>query len=110
MTRGRKLAIVGVTVVALGVGGIGVAQAVGGDDADEQATGPQADRAKRAGLEAAGGGRVTGVERENEGRSAWEVEVVGQDGREVEIELGENLERVSEERDDEGDERGGDDD
>jgi hypothetical protein len=107
MIRSRKLVILGVAVAALGAGGIGVAQAVGGDS-DEQATGPQAERAKRAAVESVGGGRVVGVEREDEGSTAWEVEVVADDGREVELELNENLERVAVESDDDADERDGD--
>jgi uncharacterized membrane protein YkoI len=99
MIRSRKLVTLGVAVVALGAAGVGVSQAVG-DDSDEQVTGPRAEAAKRAAVEAAGGGRVTGIEREDEGKTAWEVEVVRDDGREVEVALGENLERVAIERDD----------
>ena len=89
-------------MIALGVGGIGVAQAVGGDESDEQATGPQADRAKQAALEAAGGGRVIGIERENEGNTAWEVEVARDDGRQTEVDLNQDLKQVSQETDDDG--------
>jgi hypothetical protein len=102
MTRTRKLLITGAAVLALGVGGVGIAQAVGGDD--EQATGPQADRAKRAAVESAGSGRAVGVERENEGRSSWEVEVRRPDGGQVEVDLNRELERVGAETDD--DDRG----
>lgn len=87
-------------MIALGVGGIGVAQAVGGDESDEQATGPQADRAKQAALEAAGGGRVIGIERENEGNTAWEVEVARDDGRQTEVDLNQDLKQVGQETDD----------
>ena len=89
-------------MIALGVGGIGVAQAVGGDESDEQATGPQADRAKQAALEAAGGGRVIGIERENEGNTAWEVEVARDDGRQTEVDLNQDLKQVGQETDDDG--------
>ena len=87
-------------MIALGVGGIGVAQAVGGDESDEPATGPQADRAKQAALEAAGGGRVIGIERENEGNTAWEVEVARDDGRQTEVDLNQDLKQVGQETDD----------
>jgi hypothetical protein len=95
-------------VLAMGAGGVGIAQAVG-DSSDEQVTGPEADRAKRAAVESAGGGRATGVERENEGRSAWEVEVRQNGGREVEVELSRGLERVGVDTEDE-DEQGAKDD
>jgi hypothetical protein len=108
MTRRRKLLITAAGVLALGAGGAGIAQAVGGDS-DDQASGPQADRAKRAAVELAGGGRAVGVERENEGRSAWEVEVRKADGSEVEIDLSSDLKRVTAESDDDDRGRGDDD-
>jgi len=108
MTRQRKLVIAGVAVLALGAGGAGIAQAVGGD-AEEQVTGPQADRAKQAAIESAGGGRVVGIEREDEGRTAWEVEVRQRDGSQVELELSRDLERVAvETEDDDRDDTGED--
>ncbi|MGH2978673.1 MAG: hypothetical protein ACRDLQ_03430 [Solirubrobacterales bacterium] len=106
MTGSRKLLIGGAVLVALGVGGVGLAQAVGGDD--EQATGPDADRAKAAAVESVGDGRAVSVEREDEGRSAWEVEVRRADGSVVEVDLGGDLERTAVERDD--DDRAGEDD
>src|SRR5512134_3517877 len=80
VTRSRKLLVIGAGILALGAGGVGIAQAVGGDS-DEQATGPEAQRAISAAIEAVGGGRAAGVEREDEGGAAWEVEVVRDDGR-----------------------------
>jgi uncharacterized membrane protein YkoI len=103
MSRSRKLLITGVMVLALGAAGVGIAQAVGRDgDSEEQVIGPEADQAKRAAAESIGGGRVVGVERENEGNAAWEVEVVRRDGRQVEVDLASNLERVGVESDDDG--------
>jgi hypothetical protein len=99
MTRSRKLMIVGATVAALGASGMGIAQAVG-DDTDEQATGPQADRAKRAAVEAVGAARAVGAEREDEDNAAWEVEVVMNDGRQVEVALDKDLARVAVDSDD----------
>jgi hypothetical protein len=101
MTRSRKLMIVGATVVALGAGGIGIAQAVA-DDTDEQATGPQADRAKRAAVEAVGAARAVGAEREDDGNTVWEVEVVMSDGRQAEVDLDKDLARVGVEPGDDG--------
>lgn len=88
----------GAVVLAIGAGGVGLAQAVGGDD--EQATGPDAERAKVAAVRLAGGGTAVGVEREDEGRSAWEVEVKKADGNVVEVDLTDGLERAGAERDD----------
>lgn len=88
----------GAVVLAIGAGGVGLAQAVGGDD--EQATGPDAERAKAAAVRLAGGGTAVGVEREDEGRSAWEVEVKKADGNVVEVDLTNGLERAGAERDD----------
>ncbi len=83
--------------MALGAGGVGYAQA-GGDD-DEHVTGPDADRAKRVAVAVAGGGRAVGVEREDEGNAAWEVEVQ-RDGKTVEVKLTDGLRPVDVEADD----------
>jgi uncharacterized membrane protein YkoI len=101
MTRSRKLLITGATALALGAGAVGIAQAVNGDS-DEQATGPDADRAKQAAVQSVGGGRAVAVERNDEGGAGWEVEVVGSDGRQVEVQLNQKLERVGVQSDDDG--------
>jgi hypothetical protein len=92
MTRGKKLVITGVAVVAVGAGGVGIAQAVGGDS-EEQVSGPAADRAKEAAVQAVGGGRAVGVERGDDGTAAWEVEVE-RGGDTVEVHLGRDLGEV----------------
>lgn len=97
MTRRRKLLIGGAVVLALGAGGVGYAQATGDDD--ENVTGPAADRAKQAAVAVAGGGRAVGVEREDEGSAAWEVEVQ-RDGKTVEVKLTSDYERAGVETDD----------
>ncbi len=97
MTRRRKLLIGGAVVLALGAGGVGYAQATGDDD--ENVTGPDADRAKRAAVAIAGGGRAVGVEREDEGAEAWEVEVQ-RDGKTVEVKLTSDFKRAGVETDD----------
>jgi hypothetical protein len=112
MTRNRKLLIGGAAVLALGAGSVGIAQAVGGDS-DEQATGPDADRAKQAAVRSVGGGRAVEVERADDGGSGWEVEVVRRDGSQVEVHLNRDYRRVGSGPDDDGtgDEReGGNDD
>jgi hypothetical protein len=92
MTQGRKMLIAGATVLVLAAGGVGIAQAVGGDS-EEQVTGPQADRAKSAAVQAVGGGRGVDVERGDDGDSAWEVEV-RQGNRELEVNLTSDLKAV----------------
>jgi hypothetical protein len=107
MTRSRKLALTGVVGLAIAAGAVGVAQAVGGDADDQQATGSDAERAKRAAVEAVGGGQVIGVEREDEQGEAWEVELRRSDGREVEVKLDKNFAKSSLDLDDEqGDDDG----
>jgi hypothetical protein len=100
MSRSRKLLITGVAVVAVGAGGVGIAQAVGGDS-EEQVTGPDADRAKRAAVQAVGGGRAIGVERGDDDGAAWEVEVE-RDGGTVEVQLTRDLNQAGVGTDDDG--------
>jgi hypothetical protein len=94
MHRSRKLMIVGGSILALSAGGVGVAVAVGGDDGDAQATGPGADRAKRAALQITGGGTANGVEHGSENGGTWEVEVTKPDGNTVDVRLDENYNLV----------------
>jgi hypothetical protein len=101
MTRSRKLLIAGAAILVLAVGGVGIAQAVGGDS-EERVTGPEADRAAKAAVDAIGGGRAVGIERDDDDGEAWEVEVVRPDGSEVEVALTGDLERVGTETEDDG--------
>jgi hypothetical protein len=103
MAGNRKLMSIGAVAVALGAGGVGIAQAAGGDSA-EPVTGPKAERAEKAALKVAGAGHVTGVERSDGG---WKVKVVKRgeslgpwwdestSDREVVIQLDRNYEWVS---------------
>ena len=111
MARSRKLLIIGAASVALGAGGVGIAQAVGGT-ADEQVTGPRAERAKRAALDVVGAGQVVGVRRGEEG--AWQVDVFKPrerlgpwwdetvSGHHVEVQLNRDLEWVRAGTDEDG--------
>ena len=101
MKMNRRLLAVGTAIGALTAGGIGVAYGVGGDS-EEQATGPEADRAKQAAVEAVGGGRVVGAERDDGADGAWEVEIARPDGKQVEVHLNRNLEQVGVQGDDDG--------
>jgi hypothetical protein len=47
MDRRKKAALAGVAALALAAGGVGVAQAIGGDS-DENVTGPDAGRSSRS--------------------------------------------------------------
>lgn len=70
------------------------------NEADEQASGPRADAAARAALEAVGGGKVLEVETADEGMSGFEVEVERPDGSYVEVNLDNDLQVVGTESDD----------
>jgi hypothetical protein len=93
LTIRRKYLIAGGTVVALAAGGVGVASAVG--DADQPATGPQAESAKAAALKLVPGGTVKSVERDSEKGSTWDVEVRKPDGSTVDVRLGADYQKVS---------------
>jgi hypothetical protein len=105
MTRSRKLLIAGAAILVLAVGGVGIAQAVGGDS-EERVTGPEADRAAKAAVDAIGGGRAVGIERDDDDGEAWEVEVVRPDGSEVEVLLTRDLQEVGTETEDDQGESG----
>jgi uncharacterized membrane protein YkoI len=85
MKVNRKIVAIAAVIAALAAGGAGIAYAVGGDD-DEQVTGPSAEKAKAAALDAVGGGTVLEVERQDgDGEGAYEVEVERPDGSQVEV-------------------------
>jgi uncharacterized membrane protein YkoI len=103
--RGAIIAAVALTVVI--AGGVAVAGATGGDTREierrndaQPVTGAAADRARAAGLEAAGGGRVTEVETADDGDEGYEVEVERRDGSAVEVNLDRAFNVVSVENDD----------
>jgi uncharacterized membrane protein YkoI len=80
--------------IAVAVGGIAVA--TNGDDgpASHQYTPEQAAAAKKAALEATGGGTVNSVETDNENGATYEVEVTKPDGNTVDVRLDENYQVV----------------
>jgi uncharacterized membrane protein YkoI len=85
MKVNRRIVAIAAVIAALAAGGAGIAYAVGGDD-DEQVTGPTAEKAKAAALDAVGGGTVLEVERQDgDGEGAYEVEVERPDGSQVEV-------------------------
>ena len=99
----RKHLIIGGLVLALSAGGVGAAVAAGGgEDANEQVSGPAADRAREAAL-AAHPGTANAVERDSEDGGTWEVEITGNDGKTVDVRLDENYKVVFIEGDGEND-------
>ncbi len=96
MTIKRRALIAGAAALALAAGGVGVANAVGGDDdAAEQATGSGAEKAKAAALQLVRGGTANGVERDGEKGATWEVEVRKPDGSVVDVRLDASYEKVA---------------
>jgi hypothetical protein len=77
-------------VAAVAVGGVATASS---DDGDETVTGPQADEATSAALDAMHGGTANSVERDSENGATWEVEV-SKDGRTVDVRLDETYDVV----------------
>lgn len=86
---------------AMAVGGVALAN--GGDDSEGTVSGPNADKATTAALEATGGGTANSVERDGENGATWEVEVTRTDGTTVDVRLDENFDVVVIEGDSEPD-------
>jgi hypothetical protein len=94
MKLNRRMVVVGATVGVLAVGGVGIAQAVGGSS-EEPVTGPAAEQAKSAALKASGGGTVLEIERQDgDGAGLFEVEVRRADGSQIEIHLDDRFQPV----------------
>lgn len=95
----RWLVVLAVIVAGLVAAG-GIAYGVG--SSEEQVTGPAAERAAEAALDAAGDGTVLEVERQDDGAGVYEVEVRRSDGSEVEIHLDERFQPVGTATNDDG--------
>ena len=91
--RKRTLGAGAALVLAAAVTGGGVAIA-SGDDGDANVTGPQAEAATAAALEATSGGKANAVERDSENGATWEVEVTKTNGKTVDVRLDENYKVV----------------
>lgn len=106
----KRIVIIAIAVSAAAIV-TGGAIAVASSDSEGSVTGPDADRAAQAALDATGGGTVLEVERDD-GGAAWEVEVRTPDGTVVEVRLDEGFEVVSSGGDDgdTGEDDGADDD
>jgi hypothetical protein len=92
---------------AVALGGIAVAA---GDDGEGSVTGPQAQAATRAALQATHGGTANAVERDSENGATWEVEVTKPDGDTVDVRLDQGYKVVVIEGDSETPDGGGADD
>jgi uncharacterized membrane protein YkoI len=103
MTIGRRIfwvaSLMAALVVALGAVTL-TAVAQQGDD-DKPITGPALEQATKAALDYTGGGRVTGTEVGDE-ESYYEVEVTLDDGSQVDVQLDESFNVVSQTADHEG--------
>jgi uncharacterized membrane protein YkoI len=102
----KTLVIAAAVVMLLALGGAGIAYANGGDS-EEQATGPEAEKAKSAAIAAVGGGTVTEVERDDGddgygSSGVYEVEVTREDGSQVEVHLDGDYNVVGQEPDEDG--------
>jgi len=102
MRRATKFVIAGTVAGALALGGASYAVAGGADDddTDRPITGSDLDEASKAALEHTGEGRVTETEVGDE-ESYYEVEVTLDDGSQVDVQLDEQFNVVSDEADDE---------
>jgi uncharacterized membrane protein YkoI len=105
----RSIAIAAAATLALAAGGVGIAVAVDGDDSDETLHGADADRAGAAALARVDGGRVLAVEREDDGRRGYEVEVRAPDGATLEVHVDDRFAVVGTEPDEDGNDEGDDD-
>lgn len=110
MKVNRKVITIAAVAAALTAGGAGIAYAVGGDS-EEQVSGPGAERAKAAALDAVGGGEVLEVERQDgDGDGAYEVEVERPDGSQVEVHVSASFDALGTAADDDSGENPGADD
>ena len=80
----KRLLAVGAAIATVA---IGATVAIASTDSEGGATGPQAQRAVRAALQATGGGTANAVERDSEKGATWEVEVTRPDGTTVDVRL-----------------------
>src|SRR5687768_498987 len=97
----RRLALLAALVLALGAASAGIAIAAGGDDEEEPLTGSTLDRARAAALEHTGGGTVVETEVGDDG-AAYGVEILLEDGTQVEVELDGDFDVIGSETDDDG--------
>jgi uncharacterized membrane protein YkoI len=96
----RKLVLIAVLVVVIGALSAGFAIASGSGD-DQPLTGSTLDKAKAAALAHTGGGTVVETEAGDDG-ATYGVEIVLDDGSQVEVNLDEDFNVIGQEADDDG--------
>lgn len=102
MRRNKKVIAGAAAVAAVAAGGVGIAYGVGGDS-EEPVTGPDAQKAQAAALEVVGGGTVSETEYQEAGSAGvYEVEVVRDDGSQVEVHIDGSFDSVGTAADDDG--------
>jgi uncharacterized membrane protein YkoI len=82
----KVLLAVALAIVVLGGAGVAYASGSGEDSSEQQATGPGIEKAKSVVLEHSNGGRVTSTEVGDE-EGYYEVEVIREDGSQVDVHL-----------------------
>lgn len=89
------------TIAALGLGGVTIAGAAGGDDdaSQKSISGNTLEKASAAALDHTGGGEVTETEAGDE-EGAYEIEVRREDGISVDVHLNKDFELLSQVNDD----------
>ena len=103
MNTKRMWVAIGAAVAVIAAGGAGIAYAVGGGESEESVSGPDAERAKSAALDAVGGGTVTEIEYQESGSAGlYEVEVQRADGSQVEVHVDGGFDPVGTAADDDG--------
>jgi hypothetical protein len=94
MRLNRKWKIGIVALAAVTVTAVGTTMALASGDGEGGVTGPQADQAIAAALQATGGGTANAVELDSENGATWEVEVTRPDGVTVDVRLDAQYQRV----------------
>jgi hypothetical protein len=90
----KRIALILAGVAAFAAIAGGAIAIAGGNDSEGGASGPGADRATQAALQATGGGTANSVELDNENGATWEVEITKTDGNTVDVRLDENYKVV----------------
>jgi uncharacterized membrane protein YkoI len=97
----KVLLAVALAMVVLAGAGVAYAAGSGEDSSEQQATGPGIEKAKSVALEHTNGGRVTGTEVGDE-EGYYEVEVIREDGSQVDVHLDRDYNVMSTPTDHEG--------
>lgn len=90
-----------VAMLLLTVAGVAYATSSGDDSSEQQATGPGIEKAKSVALDYTNGGRVSGTEVGDE-EGYYEVEVIREDGAQVDVHLDRDFNVLSTPADKEG--------